>query len=120
MFNKLQEFFAVEPVMDNREFHHFTLVEEGSGTLIVSVSEYQDLKVTWEQNGKSMMDIKNIAISDSVLIDDGFEKSVQFVLERMPSRMIKVQVEPSLHVEFGLYWESCDDECDEEDNLSEE
>jgi hypothetical protein len=118
LLNKLQEFLAITPVMDKQEFLRFVLTEGEEGVtlnkLMLYVSDYPELKVVWEQNERSIVDIKPIAIQDIVLTDDGFEKSIQFVLERMPSRVIKVQIEPHLHVEFGLFWETCDeDECDE-------
>ncbi|GGE57592.1 DUF3979 family protein [Priestia taiwanensis] len=116
MLAKLQEFFAIMPVMDRQEFFRFLLTgNEGSialNRLTICVNDDNELKVMWEQNDRRIVDIKAIAIQDSIFTDDGFEKSVQFILERMPSRMIKVQVEPHLHVEFGPFFESCD-ECDE-------
>lgn len=50
---------------------------------------------------------KKLTISKVELDED--EEGIQFVLERMPSRMIRLQLKPYLALEMGPYWEVCDD-----------
>ena len=61
-------------------------------------NEYDEVKITLYKDGMPISTMQRIAIS-----------KVEFVLERMPSRMIRLQLKPSLALEMGPYWEVCDD-----------
>lgn len=70
-------------------------------------NEYDEVKITLYKDGIPITTMQRIAISKVELDED--EEGIQFVLERMPSRMIRLQLKPYLALEMGPYWEVCDD-----------
>ncbi|MEH7537999.1 DUF3979 family protein [Bacillus toyonensis] len=70
-------------------------------------NEYDEVKITLYKDGIPVSTMQRIAISKVELDED--EEGIQFVLERMPSRMIRLQLKPYLALEMGPYWEICDD-----------
>ncbi|EJV48018.1 hypothetical protein IEK_03452 [Bacillus toyonensis] len=70
-------------------------------------NEYDEVKITLYKDGIPISTMQRIAISKVELDED--EEGIQFVLERMPSRMIRLQLKPYLALEMGPYWEICDD-----------
>ncbi|WP_433773672.1 DUF3979 family protein [Bacillus wiedmannii] len=70
-------------------------------------NEYDEVKITLYKDGNPISTMQRIAISKVELDED--EEGIQFVLERMPSRMIRLQLKPYLALEMGPYWEICDD-----------
>ncbi|EMI9088400.1 MULTISPECIES: DUF3979 family protein [Bacillus] len=70
-------------------------------------NEYDEVKITLYKDGMPISTVQRIAISKVELDED--EEGIQFVLERMPSRMIRLQLKPYLALEMGPYWEVCDD-----------
>ncbi len=70
-------------------------------------NEYDEVKITLYKDGMPISTMQRIAISKVELDEE--EEGIQFVLERMPSRMIRLQLKPYLALEMGPYWEVCDD-----------
>ena len=70
-------------------------------------NEYDEVKITLYKDGMPISTVQRIAISKVELDED--EEGIQFVLERMPSRMIRLQLKPYLALEMGPYCEVCDD-----------
>ena len=70
-------------------------------------NEYDEVKITLYKEGMPISTMQRIAISKVELDEE--EEGIQFVLERMPSRMIRLQLKPYLALEMGPYWEVCDD-----------
>ncbi|MFB6731455.1 DUF3979 family protein [Bacillus mobilis] len=70
-------------------------------------NEYDEVKITLYKDGVPISTMQRIAISKVELDEE--EEGIQFVLERMPSRMIRLQLKPYLALEMGPYWEVCDD-----------
>ena len=70
-------------------------------------NEYDEVKITLYKDGIPITTMQRIAISKVELDED--EEGIQFVLERMPSRMIRLQLKPYLALEMVPYWEVCDD-----------
>ncbi|MGG0725352.1 DUF3979 family protein [Bacillus mycoides] len=70
-------------------------------------NEYDEVKITLYKDGSPITTMQRIAISKVELDEE--EDGIQFVLERMPSRMIRLQLKPYLAVEMGPYWEVCED-----------
>ncbi len=70
-------------------------------------NEYDEVKITLYKDGMPISTMQRIAISKVELDEE--EEGIQFVLERMPSRMIRLQLKPYLAIEMGPYWEVCDD-----------
>ncbi len=70
-------------------------------------NEYDEVKITLYKDGIPITTMQKITISKVELDED--EEGIQFVLERMPSRMIRLQLKPYLALEMGPYWEVCDD-----------
>jgi hypothetical protein len=124
----LTKFFGQQPVQDEKHYYHFLIEEAGDtykvrpvayadGTsqanhILVSYNEENDLKIVWNKEGRPVITIKNIQIQNCVVCKEDEEQSIEFILERMPSRMIKLQLKPFLAIEFGMYWEVCED-CEE-------
>ncbi|WP_088044084.1 DUF3979 family protein [Bacillus sp. EAC] len=82
------------------------------GTYVQFVlNEYDELKIDWYIDGINRFSVKSVQVHQMVLINDEDECSIQFVLERWQSRMFKIEWKPNLHLEFGLYYELCED-CD--------
>ncbi|MGN4423280.1 DUF3979 family protein [Bacillus cereus group sp. MYBK30-1] len=70
-------------------------------------NEYDEVKITLYKDGSPITTMQRIAISKVELDEE--EDGIQFILERMPSRMIRLQLKPYLAVEMGPYWEVCED-----------
>ena len=70
-------------------------------------NEYDEVKITLYKDGIPISTMQRIVISKVELDEE--EEGIQFVLERMPSRMIRLQLKPYLALEMGPYWEVCDD-----------
>ncbi|MGE6536667.1 DUF3979 family protein [Bacillus luti] len=70
-------------------------------------NEYDEVKITLYKDGIPISTMQRIAISKVELDEE--EEGIQFILERMPSRMIRLQLKPHLALEMGPYWEVCDD-----------
>ena len=70
-------------------------------------NEYDEVKITLYKDGMPISTVQRIAISKVELDEE--EEGIQFVLERMPSRMIRLQLKPYLALEMGPYWEVCAD-----------
>lgn len=75
------------------------------------LNEYDELTIDWYVDHVNRFSVKSLQVHQMVLINDDDECSIQFVIERWQSRMFKIQWKPALHIEFGLYYEVCDD-CD--------
>jgi len=87
-------------------------MEHKPGTYVQFVlNEYDELKIGWYIDGINRFSVKSVQVHQMVLINDEDECSIQFVLERWQSRMFKIEWKPKLHLEFGLYYELCED-CD--------
>ena len=119
LYGDLMSLFQVAPMEDKKNGWKYIIQEEdGQYSIVNSVStehmsvelffnEYDELRITLYKEGRQITTIQRIAILKTELEDD--EEAVQFVLERMPSRMIRLQLKPFLAVEMGLYWEVCED-----------
>ncbi|KAB2452222.1 DUF3979 domain-containing protein [Bacillus sp. CH126_4D] len=70
-------------------------------------NEYDEVKITLYKDGMPISTMQRITISKVELDEE--EEGIQFVLERMPSRMIRLQLKPYLALEMGPYWEVCND-----------
>lgn len=70
-------------------------------------NEYDEVKITLYKDGMPISTMQRIAISKVELDEE--EEGIQFVLERMPSRMIRLQLKPYLALEMAPYWEVCAD-----------
>jgi hypothetical protein len=77
----------------------------------IIINEDEEFLIDWYENSKQLFSFKRAQYHRMIPIRDDEECSIQFVLERWQSRMIKVQWKPDLHIEFGLYYEVCED-CD--------
>lgn len=75
------------------------------------LNEYDELTIDWFVENVNRFSVKSLQVHQMVLINDEEECSIQFVIERWQSRMFKIEWKPSLHIEFGFYYEVCDD-CD--------
>ncbi|WP_459501196.1 DUF3979 family protein [Bacillus sp. C1] len=119
LYEDLMSLFQVAPVEDGKTGWKYVIQEEdGQYSIVNSVSpehmnvelffnEYDELRITLYKEGQTITTIQRIAILKTELEED--EEGVQFVLERMPSRMIRLQLKPFLTIEMGLYWEVCED-----------
>ncbi|MDM5188254.1 DUF3979 family protein [Bacillus sp. DX4.1] len=115
----LMSLFQVAPIEDGKNGWKYVIQEKDSKySLVDSVStahmnvelffnEYDELRLTLYKDGHPITTIQRIAILKAELEDD--EDGIRFVLERMPSRMIRLQLQPFLAIEMGLYWEVCED-----------
>lgn len=89
----------------------FDVKKELSSYIKIELNEFEEVKIDWIDNNVNRFSAKSLQIHQMILINDHEERSIQFVLERWQSRMFKVQWKPNLHIEFGLYYEVCED-CD--------
>lgn len=119
----ITSFFQVSPKTDERDgFRYY--IEEKNGTYAtmdtLSVThksvelwfnEDNEMRVVLYDKGQPLVTVQRIAVQKVETIIEDDEMSLQFVLDRMPSRMIQLQVKPFFAIEMGLYWEVCD-ECD--------
>lgn len=113
LIKELHAFFQQKVEVDKKGWVHF-IWTEGEDTITLSADEWNELNISWEKNSSEIVNVQNIAISNVFIIDDEFDTSLQFILERQPSRMFRVQLKPSLHVSFEMHFEVCED-CDEEE-----
>lgn len=121
LYEDLMSFFQVAPIEDGKNGWKYILQErDGKYTIVDSISmedisvelffnEYDELRIILYKDSYPVTTIQRIAILKAELGEDGEE--IQFVLERMSSRMIRLQLKPFLAVEMGLYWEVCE-ECE--------
>ncbi|MFD3445896.1 DUF3979 family protein [Microbacteriaceae bacterium 4G12] len=119
----LQSFFGGSPKQDRRNFYRYSLKEEGNnytvcqseeaeGSILhISYNEDHEFRLVWSKDGNPIMTIQPIGVRSVIPVQDDEEESLEFILDRMPSRMIKVQLKPFFAVEMGIHWEVCDD-CD--------
>ncbi|MBO9128169.1 DUF3979 family protein [Bacillus sp. 165] len=128
MHSELTQFFGQQPVQDGKRYYHFVIKETKDtysvdtvlsadkvtteNGILTSYNDENELKILWNKDGRSIMTIKNIQIQRCIGWKEEEEHSIEFILERMPSRMIKLQLKPFLAMEFGMYWEVCED-CEE-------
>jgi len=78
---------------------------------VIINEDEEEFSIDLFENNKNLFSFKRTQYHRMIPIRDEEEYSIQFVLERWQSRMIKVQWKPYLHIEFGLYYEVCED-CD--------
>ncbi|MGM9987462.1 MAG: DUF3979 family protein [Bacillaceae bacterium] len=71
--------------------------------------DYNQCTIQWFQHGQRLVELKNIAVKDVITLDDSFEKSMTFRLARTPSKMFKVQLKPSFFVQYGVFFDVCED-----------
>jgi hypothetical protein len=123
----LQTFFKASPKQDQRNYFRYLLVEDSGGysvcasaceleeptksSISLSYNEENEIKLIWYKGHQPIVTVQPIGIEKVIALKDEEEESLQFVLERMPSRMIKVQFKPFFAVDFSMYWEVCED-CD--------
>ncbi|WP_379967649.1 DUF3979 family protein [Ectobacillus sp. sgz5001026] len=117
----LQAFFKKSACIDKRGFHSYYLVEKNNQyeiqddevavgrTLSIQYNDENEVKLSLYSDGLPLVDVQRIPISKVTIIKDKDEESIQFVLERMPSRMLKVNVKPHFSIQFTMYWEVCED-----------
>ncbi|MFB7141902.1 DUF3979 family protein [Gottfriedia sp. NPDC056225] len=98
-------------VTDDGIFSEINLKEKPSTYVKFIINEYDELTIDWYVENENRFSVKSLQVHQMILINDHEENSIQFVLERWQSRMFKIQWKPKLHIEFGLYYEVCDD-CD--------
>ncbi|PEB54268.1 DUF3979 domain-containing protein [Bacillus pseudomycoides] len=119
LYEDLMTLFQVTPMEDGKDGWKYVIQEQNGTYSIVDeivtehmsveiyFNEYDEIRITLYKDEKSITTIQRIAILKAELEED--EDAIQFVLERMPSRMIRLQLKPYLAVEMGLYWEVCED-----------
>ncbi|PFK35161.1 DUF3979 domain-containing protein [Bacillus cereus] len=119
LYEDLMSLFQVAPIEEGKNGWKYVIQEEnGQYSIVNSVptehmsaelffNEYDELRITLYKEGYPITTIQRIAILKTELEEEG--EGIQFVLERMPSRMIRLQLKPFLAVEMGLYWEVCED-----------
>ncbi|MFX3623564.1 MAG: DUF3979 family protein [Ectobacillus sp.] len=123
----LVSFFKEDPKQDARNYSRYILVEEegeyfvcasacdledpGKSSISISYNEDNEMRLVWHKDHQPVVTVQSIGISKVVAVKEGEEESLQFVLERMPSRMIKVQLKPFFAIDMSMYWEVCE-ECD--------
>lgn len=123
LYEAITAFFQISPQTDGRSGWKY-YIEEKNGTYAIvdtlpvinkSVelwfNEDNEIRIVLYQDGQQIATVQRIAIQKIDIIKENDEMSIQFVLDRMPSRMIRLQLKPFLAIEMGLYWEVCD-ECD--------
>ncbi|GGI12389.1 DUF3979 family protein [Gottfriedia solisilvae] len=98
-------------VTDEGIFSEADLEKQPSTYVKFILNEYDELTIDWFVDNVNRFTVKSLQVHQMVLINDEDECSIQFVIERWQSRMFKIEWKPSLHIEFGLYYEVCDD-CD--------
>lgn len=119
LYEDLMTLFQVAPMEDGKGGWKYVIREQNGTYSVVNevvtehmsveiyFNEYDEIRITLYKDGKPITTIQRIAILKAELEED--EDAIQFVLERMPSRMIRLQLKPYLAVEMGLYWEVCED-----------
>lgn len=121
LYEDLMTLFQATPIELDRGGWKYIIQEQNDNYEIVDemlkkkmnvelyFNEYDEVKITLYKDGSPITTMQRIAISKVELDEE--EDGIQFVLERMPSRMIRLQLKPYLAVEMGPYWEVCE-ECE--------
>lgn len=119
LYEDLMTLFQAAPIKLDRGGWKYIIQEQNDNYEIVDemlkkqmnvelyFNEYDEVKITLYKDGSPIATMQRIAISKVELDEE--EDGIQFVLERMPSRMIRLQLKPYLAVEMGPYWEVCED-----------
>ncbi|MFK4376691.1 hypothetical protein ABH948_002087 [Bacillus sp. RC218] len=119
LYEDLMTLFQAAPIKLDRGGWKYIIQEQNDNYEIVDemlkkqmnvelyFNEYDEVKITLYKDGSPITTMQRIAISKVELDEE--EEGIQFVLERMPSRMIRLQLKPYLAVEMGPYWEVCKD-----------
>ncbi|QWI72103.1 DUF3979 family protein [Bacillus mycoides] len=119
LYEDLMTLFQAAPIKLDRGGWKYIIQEQNDNYEIVDemlkkqmnvelyFNEYDEVKITLYKDGSPITTMQRIAISKVELDEE--EDGIQFVLERMPSRMIRLQLKPYLAVEIGPYWEVCED-----------
>ncbi|NWK70210.1 DUF3979 family protein [Bacillus paramycoides] len=119
LYEDLVTLFQVAPLEAGRDGWKYIIQEQNDKYEIVDemlkkqmsvelyFNEYDEVKIILYKDGSPITTMQRIAISKVELDEE--EDGIQFVLERMPSRMIRLQLKPYLAVEMGPYWEVCED-----------
>ncbi|MGF9992742.1 DUF3979 family protein [Bacillus mycoides] len=119
LYEDLMTLFQAAPIKLDRGGWKYIIQEQNDNYEIVDemlkkqmnvelyFNEYDEVKITLYKDGSAITTMQRIAISKVELDEE--EDGIQFVLERMPSRMIRLQLKPYLAVEMGPYWEVCED-----------
>ncbi|ARJ21686.1 DUF3979 family protein [Bacillus mycoides] len=119
LYEDLMTLFQAAPIELDRGGWKYIIQEQNDNYEIVDemlkkqmnvelyFNEYDEVKITLYKDGSPITTMQRIAISKVELDEE--EDGIQFVLERMPSRMIRLQLKPYLAVEMGPYWEVCED-----------
>ncbi|MBJ7983877.1 MULTISPECIES: DUF3979 family protein [Bacillus] len=119
LYEDLMTLFQATPIELDRGGWKYIIQEQNDNYEIVDemfkkkmnvelyFNEYDEVKITLYKDGSPITTMQRIAISKVELDEE--EDGIQFVLERMPSRMIRLQLKPYLAVEMGPYWEVCED-----------
>jgi hypothetical protein len=117
----LQTFFKANPTQDRNNYLRYSLIEEENGYVVANhevhgsnvihlyYNDENELKIVWKRDEKTIAKVENVPIQKVVFLQEE-EESIAFVLERMPSRMIKLQLKPYFAIEMSLYWDMCE-EC---------
>lgn len=119
LYEDLMTLFQAAPIKLDRGGWKYIIQEQNDNYEIVDemlkkqmnvelyFNEYDEVKITLYKDGSPITTMQRIAISKVELDEE--EDGIQFVLERMPSRMIRLRLKPYLAVEMGPYWEVCED-----------
>lgn len=119
LYEDLMTLFQAAPIKLDRGGWKYIIQEQNDNYEIVDemlkkqmnvelyFNEYDEVKITLYKDGSPITTMQRIAISKVELDEE--EDGIQFVLERMPSRMIRLQLKPYLAVEMYSYWEVCED-----------
>ncbi|MEI4802214.1 DUF3979 family protein [Bacillus sp. FJAT-51639] len=120
LHEEITSFFKVLPQEDGtRGWKYYIQEEKGTYFITNTISltgtsielffnEDDEIGLVLYKDGQAVTKIQRIAVKKVDIIKEE-EESLQFVLDRMPSRMIRLQLKPFLAVEMGLYWEVCED-----------
>ncbi|HDX9580757.1 DUF3979 family protein [Bacillus cytotoxicus] len=116
---KIISFFQTLPQEDGKRGWKYYIQEE-KGTYFITntisltgtsmelfFNEDDEIRFVLYKDGQPITTIQRIAVKKMDIIKE--EESLQFVIDRMPSRMIQLQLKPFLAIEMGLYWEVCED-----------
>ncbi|KFN02347.1 DUF3979 domain-containing protein [Bacillus clarus] len=119
LYEDLMTLFQVAPLEAGRGGWKYIIQEQNDKYEIVDeilkenmsvevyFNEYDEVKITLYKDGNPITIMQRIVISKVELDEE--EDGIQFVLERIPSRMIRLQLKPYLAIEMGPYWEMCED-----------
>ncbi|PEZ03328.1 DUF3979 domain-containing protein [Bacillus sp. AFS018417] len=119
LHEEITSFFQVPPQEVGSQGWKYYIQEENGAYSITEIilstgtsielffNEDDEIRLVLYKDGQPITTIQRIAVQKMDIIKD--EESFQFVLDRMPSRMIRLQLKPFLAVEMGLYWEVCED-----------